>query len=284
MWLNRNLEIFFYVAQKGSITEVAEQLYISAPAVSQAVKTIENQVGVPLFIRNKRQGMQLTNAGEKVFHLVGQMFGLDKQIEQVGYQEKNLITGNIKIGTIPMITGCILAKPLAKFKKLYPEVKVEVFEGTPVEVSKMVENGLVDFAITCTPFGNIDHEILITDEIVAIFSQDKDMPNQIDLKNGVENMILVKEACETISEVVKTDFSLSFAKSFLVRDTDTVVRLVKEGLGVGLISKYTLNSIPNNLKYCKVLPYINIGIGVAALDLSAISPASKEFIKLIKIK
>ena len=283
MWLNRNLEIFFYVAQKGSITPVAEELYISAPAVSQAIKAIENQVGVPLFIRNKRQGMQLTSAGRKVFHLVGQMLGLDKQIEQIGYQEKNLISGDIKIGTIPMITGCILAKPLAKFNKLYPDIKVKIFEGTPVEISKMVANGLVDFAITCTPFGNIDHEILITDEIVAIFSQDKDMPNQIDLKNGVENMILVKEACETISEVIKNNFQLNFSKSFLVRDPDTVVRLVNEGIGVGLISEYTLNSIPNNLNYCKVLPHINIGIGVAALNLSTISLASKEFIKLIKI-
>ena len=227
--------------------------------------------------------MQLTSAGEKVFNLVGQMFGLDKQIEQVGFQEKNLITGNIKIGTIPMITGCILAKPLAKFKRLYPNIKVEVFEGTPVEVTKMVENGLVDFAITCTPFGNIDYKILITDEIVAIFPQNTYMPDKIDLKNGVDNMILVKEACETISEIVKTNFPLNFSKSFLVRDTDTVVRLVKENIGIGLISKYTLNSIPNNLKYCKVVPHINIGIGIAALDLSAISPASKEFIKLIKI-
>ncbi len=283
MWLNRNLEIFFYVAQIGSISEVAERLYISAPAVSQAVKSVENQIGVSLFVRNKRQGMQLTSAGEKVFNLVGQMFGLDKQIEQVGFQEKNLLSGNIKIGTIPMITGCILAKPLAKFKKLYPNIKVEVFEGTPVEVTKMVENGLVDFAITCTPFGNIDYEILITDEIVAIFSQNIDMPDKIDLKNGVENMILVKEACETISEIIKTDFSLSFSKSFLVRDTDTVVRLVNEGIGNGLISKYTLSTIPNNLKYCEVVPHINIGIGVAALDLSVISPASKEFVKLIKI-
>ncbi len=281
MWLNRNLEIFFYVAQNRSITEAAEQLYISTPAVSQAVKTIENQVGVPLFIRNKKQGMQLTNAGEKVFHIIGQMFALDKQIEQVGYQEKNLITGNIKIGTIAMITGCILAKPLAKFKKQYPNIKVEVFEGTPVNVTQMVENGLVDFAITCTPFGNINHKILFTDEIIAIFSQDANIPEKIDLKNGLENMILVKEACETISEIVKTDFPLNFSKCFLVRDTDTVVRLVTEGIGIGLISQYTLSTIPNNLKYCKVFPHINIEIGVAAIDLSAISPASKEFIKLL---
>lgn len=56
--------VFYTVAKRGSLTKAAEELYISQPAVSQAVKQLENQLGVNLFNRTHR-GMELSEKGGK---------------------------------------------------------------------------------------------------------------------------------------------------------------------------------------------------------------------------
>ena len=65
MMLNRNLEIFLKVAEHGSITRVAKTLHITQPAVSNAISKLEAELNVKLFFRDKRNGLILTDVGQK---------------------------------------------------------------------------------------------------------------------------------------------------------------------------------------------------------------------------
>lgn len=67
--LNHNLRIFIRVAEKGSITETANELYISQPAVSKAIKILEDELNLKLFHRDKRKGLILTDIGHEILFI-----------------------------------------------------------------------------------------------------------------------------------------------------------------------------------------------------------------------
>ena len=96
-----NLElyrVFYTVAKCGSLTKAADELYISQPAVSQAIKQLENQLGTPHFNRTRR-GMELTAQGGKViFSKVEEALSLFSEAESMISQINTSATGTIRIG------------------------------------------------------------------------------------------------------------------------------------------------------------------------------------------
>ena len=89
--LNRNLEIFLRVAEYGSITRAAKTLYITQPAASNAISKLEAELNVKLFFRDKRNGLILTDVGQKILLLAKQMEDLDNRIAQTAYQENHFV-------------------------------------------------------------------------------------------------------------------------------------------------------------------------------------------------
>ena len=97
--LNHNLRIFIRVAEKGSITEAANELYISQPAVSKAIKILEDELNLKLFHRNKRKGLIITDIGHEII--------FSAPFDTLDYQL--LFTDHmIAVGTSKMLTDPVL--------------------------------------------------------------------------------------------------------------------------------------------------------------------------------
>ena len=146
--LNNNLRIFITAAETGNLTETAKKLYISQPAISQAIKKLEEELNVTLFIRNKRSSLKLTDTGKEILLLAHQMADLENRLYQTAYNESHLMGGIVRIATVPLGASLVQAHVLPKFKKQFPEVSVELLEGNPSEVKDMVLNYQVDLGIT----------------------------------------------------------------------------------------------------------------------------------------
>ena len=82
--LNNNLHIFITAAQTGSLTEAAKKLYVSQPAISQAIKKLE-ELDVKLFIRSKRSSLILTDFGKEILVLANQMYDLENRLYQSAF-------------------------------------------------------------------------------------------------------------------------------------------------------------------------------------------------------
>lgn len=74
-----NLKSFSVVAKNNSITKTTEAIYISQPAVSKAIKNIENELHVKLFYRNKHNGLKITEIGEKFLLLAREMITTEEK-------------------------------------------------------------------------------------------------------------------------------------------------------------------------------------------------------------
>ena len=272
--ISYSLRIFLSVAERGSITKTANELFISQPAVSKTIKSLEQKLSLKLFHRDKRHGLILTDAGEKILLLARQMEQLEERMYRTSFLEKNLLGGKLRIASVPIATTLILSKALRLYREKYPAVTVEIKEGTPADIQKLLESYSADFAITYSPFGNFDAEILLYDEMVAIGSE----KNFVELRDGIENLIF----CRAGFELVRKLFNVDAEKNLVVQNAETAVKLVEHGNGVGVISNLVLSTTGGRVKICPVVPSIKTQLGLAAHNLNDLSPIAAEFVKIVK--
>lgn len=272
--ISHSLRIFLSVAEKGGITKTANELFISQPAVSKTIKSLEQKLRVKLFHRDKRRGLVLTDAGEKILLLARQMKNLEERMYKTAFLENNLLGGKLRVAAVPIATTLILSKVLRRYREKYPAVTVELNEGTPADIQKLLTGYASDFAITYSPFGNFDAEILLEDEMVGIGSE----KNFVTLCDGVENLIFCRAGFEVVQEIFKVDAD----KNLVVQNADSAIRLVTDGNGVGVISKLVLSATGERVKTCPVEPAIKMQIGLAAHNLKELSPPAAEFVRILK--
>ena len=148
-----NLElyrIFCSVARAGSMTQASRELYISQPAVTQAIKQLEKELGGSLFIRSSR-GIALTREGELLFKHV------EPALEQLRGGEKrfsemlNLERGYINIGASDSICKFYLLNYLEIFHERYPNLEIHVTNRITRETIQLLKNGDVDIGFVNLP-------------------------------------------------------------------------------------------------------------------------------------
>ncbi|WP_142673111.1 LysR family transcriptional regulator substrate-binding protein [Priestia endophytica] len=214
--------------------------------------------------------------------LARQMMSIESKIFQIANRENNLLGGTVKIGSFPAASTMILSRAIALFKKKYPFVSIELIEGTSNEVKKWVEDRVVDFGIGISPFNGYEFKLLIQDKMVGITTKKHTSSEIINLKTQQDNLVFCKSGQETaISQTLK-DYKIYFDKSFIVQNAETVISMVQNHVGMGVISEFVLSSIPHNLKICEIDPLIEMEIGLIAHSFDELTPVATEFVNVIK--
>lgn len=279
--MNNNLRIFLQVAEKGSFTATADQMFISQPAVSRAIKSLEEELNVRLFLRDKRNGLILTDIGKKILILTRQMADTENRIYQMALQENNLLGGKVRIASMPIFTSVILSKVFYNFQKKYPNIILELVEGSASEIRTAILEHKVDFGFTVSPFGTLDSRILLEDQMAAISTDLFGASYHANLKDTTERYIMCHAGHETILEELKNR-KIYTEHIFTVQQAETVIRLVEEHNGIGIISEFVLNATPNTLNRYPVTPSVKIDIGLAAASLNDQTPAALTLIEMIQ--
>lgn len=144
-------KIFYNVAKQGSVTKAAKELCLSQPAVSQAVKSLEDSLGTVLFVR-KSKGVELTTEGSMLYEYVKRGYEQIKLGEEKIKQMLNLDVGEIRIGASDMTLQFYLLPYLEKFHSMHPNIKVHVTNApTPLTIDHLLA-GRIDFGVVSTPF------------------------------------------------------------------------------------------------------------------------------------
>ena len=275
--LNNNLRIFITAAELESLTDAAKKLYVSQPAISQAIRKLEEELNVKLFIRNKRSSLKLTDAGRDILALAYKMADLENKLYQRAYEENHLMGGMIRIASVPLGVSLILSHVLPIFKKQFPEVQVELLEGSPFEVKNMVLNFQADIGITTSPYLGLSHRLLMIDHMVSI-SRDKAV--RIDLRKENKELILCRIAKDSCQEqLAGQNIDLSHAQ--VVEAASTQINMIENNNGKGVISELMLSTIPNELVRGSVLPKMEIEISLIAHDFKELHAAAKEISDMI---
>ncbi len=140
--------VFYTVAKTGSISKAAAKLFISQPAVSKAISSLEENVGVTLFYRESR-GVSLTEEGAVLFDHI------EKAMENISRGEENLKkytengVGHIRIGVSTSLCKYILLDYLKDFIKENPHIKVSIDCHSTLNTIKLLKNEEIDIGLIC---------------------------------------------------------------------------------------------------------------------------------------
>ena len=237
-------KVFYYTAKCGSVTKAAAELNISQPAVSQALKQLEQSLDTELFYRASK-GMHLTAEGELLFSYVKNGYEQIEMGVQKVRQMQNMELGEIRIGASDMTLQFYLLPYLEKFHEQYPAIKVYVTNApTPRTLEGLKENR-IDFAVVSSPFPEMkDAEVIPVREIEDVFVAGRRFIScknkTLDFKE-LEKLPLICLEKDTSTRRYVDDFlarnGVSIQPEFELATSDMIVQFVRRNLGIGCVVK-----------------------------------------------
>lgn len=170
--MNASLEyykVFYFAAKYKSLTQAAEALSISQPAVSQSMKLLEESLNTKLFWRTAR-GIRLTPEGEILYEYVKGGYEQIESGEQVLKKLMNLEAGELHIGASDMTLQYYLLPFLEQYHDRHPAIKVGITNAPTPETMTKLKEGKIDFGLVSTPFKQAEEmEVTPVREIEDIF-------------------------------------------------------------------------------------------------------------------
>jgi DNA-binding transcriptional LysR family regulator len=145
-----HLTTFTTVARMGSFTTAARSLRLSQSSISQHIKVLEAELGTPLFIRTTRQ-VRLTDAGKRFLGHAHRLLSQAAQVQQEMTQLAEGVQGHSTVGTLPSLAVHLLAPAISRLQRCFPEVQVEIKEGSQLELEAYLQSGEVDFGVLELP-------------------------------------------------------------------------------------------------------------------------------------
>ncbi|HHX11940.1 MAG TPA: LysR family transcriptional regulator [Clostridiales bacterium] len=245
--MNQNLSlynIFNCVAEKENISHAAKALYISQPAVSKAVSSLEGNLNVTLFIRSSR-GVKLTPEGRLLYEHTKSAFETIDQAEDNLKRINDLGIGHLKIGASNTLCKFLLLPYLKDFVKEYPHIKITIESHSSFQTLKRLENGSLDIGLVAKPDNDKAYVFNSLGEIEDIFVATPDYLENLELREesndffSVANIMLLDEENNTriyIEEYFR-DNSISPNNILEVTNMDLLIEFAKTGLGVACVIK-----------------------------------------------
>lgn len=244
----RHIEAFLAVAEHGNFSTASRNHNIAQPALSQAVKDLEAELGLRLFDRTTRR-VELTAAG---IEFQGSTAKIVEDLEHAVQNVRDLAArrrGRIRIAAPPLLSSVILPQAIAAFHTEFPGISVELIDRGTDEIVESVESGNADCGIgTFSPHEEgIDRTLLMRDNLMLFchrghpilerddikWAQLRDQP-LIALTRSSGLRLLVDMATEAAELAIKPAFEVSLIT--------TALALVEARLGVSVLPAYAMSA------------------------------------------
>ncbi|CAB3768120.1 LysR family transcriptional regulator [Burkholderia sp. MSh2] len=197
------LAAFYETARQGSVTAAAKRLDVSQPTITSRIQQLERHYGVELFHRRGNR-LDLSDAGASLMPMIGQMLQMENDIDFALRNERELHTGNLRVGT----TGPFYILPaIAAFRRQYPAVKISVEIGN----SQQVLDALVDFRVD-----------------VAVSSQRDDDPRFVRHTIANDPLVLVVHRSHPLAARASVALAALAGETLLLREAGSRTRALME--------------------------------------------------------
>lgn len=230
-------KIFLYLYEEKSISKTASRLYVSQPAISYSLKELETQLGYPLFYRNSK-GIEPTKEAHELYGYLSLAFQiLDDALDHMNNLE-HLTTGCVRIGTSTDLVNDYLVSFLSKFHKQYPNISFDIQTKSSQELMNLLKSRQLDFVIDYH-FMSIDQSM----EKKNVWNFTYQFVCLKELKEKKEDMTLLIPSFNSHHKKMKNQLpnSLTHQKPILEASCSMILKLVKEGYGIGLLPDYMIS-------------------------------------------
>jgi len=194
--MNMKQALYFKtIAQYGTITAAAKQLYISQPSLSQTLRQIEDEAGTPLFDRSTSP-FHLTYAGERYLRAVEAMLEIETQLKEEIESIRRDDGGRLRLGISVTRAMQVLPDVIPIFTKAYPNVTIELTEAASASLEGLLQKGQIDLALAALEANeaNIAYELIEKESIGILAGKDSQLAQLVPSGTPISLEMVEKEA------------------------------------------------------------------------------------------
>ena len=284
----RQLEYFCNVGEFENFTRAAQNLHVSQPSVTKAIKALESELQLTLIDRTQKK-ISLTAEG-KVFLNHAQKIMQDvEEAKQSMRQFKTRKENTIKFGLPPMIEAYLFPDFFIKFWAAYPNIELDIQEfGDSAEICQKLKDGTLDFGIVLTS-ANSKHKLsikLLSDKYSLCLPKNHRLVNQskvtfADLKD--EKFILQQDGTYQHKMICERCAKCGYSPNILLSTSQlkTIKQLVTNEAGISLLPNFVLNA-ETDFCFKDISPPMNFDVSLAWGKTKVLPNNYNKFIDFVK--
>ena len=291
-----NLElykVFYEVAKYKNVSRAAEAMHISQPAITQAIKKLENILGLPLFYR-RNKGVELTDEGENLFEYIKNSIETINNAQNIFSQYINLDKGKIRIGGWDTLINSLLMSVIKSFLKEYPNIQIDTFTGTTENLLQRLSNGELDILVCNLPedfkkYRNIEFLPIKNARycffVTTKFIKDNKIKSVKDIK---PHQLILPNRMTTRGKILQKYYEESniqyLERNFEITTIELMKNFVLNDIGIGFTNVEDIKDVleDSRVKIIEEIENENVQEGFAVLKKPLINNCTYQFVKYIK--
>lgn len=271
------LQVLIAVSEHKNFTRAADALGFTQSAVSQMINSLEKELGILLFHRNRR-GISTSYIGERMIQHAREILRITSCMREESSASLGLEAGTLRIGVIPSVSAKVLPGIIGSFRELFPQIDIVLFEGSYEEIHSWISGSVVDVGFTTTPDKELQTFPLLQDQMKVFVSNDSPLKDEpfltFDQLRG-KCFIMVKDY--GIQKLLQEHGNVPNV-TFEVRDPATILSMVQERVGVTILPELFMPEVLPKVTAIPLRPAITREVVLAVRDFQYVSPVAAEFI------
>lgn len=242
----QELEVFLAIVEHGSFSEAARYLHLSQPAVSQTIQTLEKRFQMNLFDRQGRT-VRLTEAGQTLAPLARELLTSSRRLEEMMHTLHSEIGGRLVIGCSTASGKYLLPGLIARFRRRYPNVRIDVeIQSREGVISRLLEGG-VGFGVSSKQIEHRDlvYQPFFSDEVSLIVPAGHPWTRhgRVTPDDLLDIPVILREESSGTREVLRQalqehDLTLDMLNVVMVLgNAEAIAMAVGEGIGAAFVSR-----------------------------------------------
>ncbi len=282
----KQLYSFEAVVRLGGFTSASKELHITQPAVYMQVQQLQENIGTKLF-HIKGKTITPTFIGKKIYETAVRAINVVENSKLEIEQNLNPDSGHLQIA-VATTANSFVSRLLSRFKKEYPKMTFYIDVTNRHELLDNLKNNNADLVIMGEPPKNIPliSSAFMNNPLIAIVHPDNELltKKKISIKDLNKETLLTREIGSGTRITIERFTGLDFSSDIQINSNEAIVEAVQAGLGVGFVSKHSVNlQLKNNIiKQLDVAPFPIIRqwhiVHHADAELSPIARRFKQFV------
>ena len=283
--MDHRYEIFAAAVRLKSFTRAAKELGYTQSAVSQAVRSLEAELGTVLITRS-HDGITLTRDGEIFFPYFESILAGERALH-VRMKEMHGLTGSlIRIGTFSSISQNLLPPLISSFLVSYPETRFELLQGEYTSIAAGVKSGELDFGFVSPEFvSGLQTETVYTDTMMAVLPLSSPLAglSSVSLSQLAPlPCILLDEGRYSVALKAFEAHRLKPDIRFKVTDDYTILAMIRRQMGYSLMYRLTLAGAAKDVAVIPIREPFHRTIAMGWRDFETLPYAARKFITHIR--
>lgn len=293
----KQLEAFVQVAEGGSFSKAAKELFLTQPTISSHISSLERELNARLFVRNTKE-VSLSEDGIKLYKYAKQMLDLQREIEVTFGMDEEGESHAVTIAASTIPAQYLLPEVLTRFSERYPQEQIRIQETDSSKVVMQIVDHRVDIGFTGTVLEKKHCKYIpfYKDELVIITPntpkyQELAQENKEDISwIKKEHVIMREEGSGTRkeAELQLKGAGVKFAGLDIIasiENQETIKKSVRQGMGISVLSKLaTADEVANGEILAFPIPNSDEGrdINLVYNKNYQMTRSAERFIKVVK--